>query len=576
MATIPRSLFELKQLVRALNRQRLQQRRLKNKTDARSWLQECGTPPAAWLSKAHERLLRAPVVPIHVIVDTDRATQEQLKATMESLAAAQQPGTHVWLVNASGTQLSSARVWADGLPVDQMTASAMDWEGAAEPDGWVLHVQAGTQLMPHALIMLHAHGAAHSETRLLYSDTLLRSGQREQLEFKPAFSYDYLLSYGYIEGFCAIRSRHWRGNFWDSVFEVIEASDDGGCRHVPWVLAEVMHDAARHAARLPAIMSHLARRHPGAQARLYPRQEGVAVTWAVPPGPPEVTVVIPTKDQPDLLRKCLHSLLKGTRYPNVRFLVIDNGTTDPLALGCLAEARQDPRVTVLEDRGPFNYSRLNNQAIAAHVKSEFICLMNNDVEAIDGDWLHTMVGLASRDDVGCVGAKLLYGNGTVQHGGVVLGIGSTSDGLGVAAHLHKALGRHDPGYAYRAVLDQNYSAVTAACLLIRRTVFEAIGGFNEEELAVAYNDIDLCLRLGEAGKRVVWSSQAVLYHHESVSRGKDTNRKNIGRFTREVAYMRQRWGHLLANDPFYSPNFSLRYANCAPRLPGERPIPPLD
>jgi O-antigen biosynthesis protein len=576
MATIPRSLFELKQLVRALNRQRLQQRRLKGRTDARSWLQACGTPPAVWLTAARERLLSAPTTSIHVLVDACGATQEQLKATLKSVAATQQPDTFVWLLDASEVQLSNARALAKGMPVDAASAPAFSREGHAKPNDWVLHVRAGTQLMPHALVLLRSHGDAHPGTQLVYSDTLLRSGSRELLEFKPAFSYDYLLSYGYIEGFCAIRSSRWQGNFWDSVFDVIEHSGDAGCHHVPWVLAEVMHDSSRHAARLPAVNKHLARRHPGAQAHLYPSQEGVAVTWAVPADPPEVTVVIPTKDQPELLRKCLNSLLKGTRYPHLRFLVIDNGTTDPQALGCLADARRDPRVTVLEDRGPFNYSRLNNQAIATHVTSEFICLMNNDVEAMDGDWLHTMVALASRDDVGCVGAKLLYGNGTVQHGGVVLGIGSTSDGLGVAAHLHKALGRHDPGYAHRAALDQNYSAVTAACLLIRRTMFENIGGFNEKELAVAYNDIDLCLRLGEAGKRVVWSSQTVLYHHESVSRGKDTNKKNIGRFTQEVAYMRHRWGHLLANDPFYSPNFSLRYANCAPRLPGERPAPPLD
>ena len=207
---------------------------------------------------------------------------------------------------------------------------------------------------------------------------------------------------------------------------------------------------------------------------------------------------------------------------------------------------------------PFNYSAINNFAVQ-QAKGEVIVLMNNDIEIISSNWLTEMVSHCLRDDIGCVGAKLYYPNNTIQHGGVVLGIG------GVAGHSHKYFPKDHPGYFKRLKITQNFSAVTAACLAVRKSVFEQVGGLNEKDLTIAFNDVDFCLKVQQAGYRNVWTPYAEMIHHESISRGAEDTPEKVARFNQEVDYMKTTWGDHLNSDPCYNPwlsqvreDFSLR------------------
>jgi GT2 family glycosyltransferase len=201
---------------------------------------------------------------------------------------------------------------------------------------------------------------------------------------------------------------------------------------------------------------------------------------------------------------------------------------------------------------PFNFSALNNSAVL-NARGVFLGLVNNDIEVIAPRWLDEMVGLAQQPGVGAVGARLLYPNGTVQHGGVICGI------LGIAGHAHRDLPQGEHGYFGRARLIQSVSAVTAACLVIRKSIYEEVGGLDEANLKVAFNDVDFCLRISEAGYRNVWTPYAELTHHESATRGVENSPEKQQRFQGEVKYMGRRWGRHLLNDPAYNPNLTLEY-----------------
>jgi GT2 family glycosyltransferase len=238
---------------------------------------------------------------------------------------------------------------------------------------------------------------------------------------------------------------------------------------------------------------------------------------------------------------------------------VDNDSREPKTQAYLSGLAADPRVRVLPFPGDFNYSAINNFGVSQCI-GEVVGLLNNDLRVFEPGWLHEMVSHAVRPDVGAVGAMLYYPDDSVQHAGVVLGIGS------VASHLFK---RHKPdstGYHCRMALAQDLSAVTAACLLTRRDVWDKVGGL-DESLAVAYNDVDFCLRIREAGYRVIWTPFACLYHLESASRGAEDDPGKRARFESEKARMRKRWGNRLSNDPFYSPNLSLTSVDCRPAFP---------
>jgi O-antigen biosynthesis protein len=265
--------------------------------------------------------------------------------------------------------------------------------------------------------------------------------------------------------------------------------------------------------------------------------------------PKLVSIIIPTKDLADTLDVCLRSIFTKTTYPNYEVIVIDNGSVEAKTQECFESWKQhSDKFKVYQYDVPFNYSQINNYG-AKQAQGDYLLFLNNDTEIITPDWLEAMVEQAQRPSIGAVGSLLLYPDDTVQHAGVVLGIG------GVAGHSHKYFHASESGYISQLASTNNYSAVTAACLMCRRDVFESVGGF-EEELAIAFNDVDFCLKIITQGYRNIYLPHVVLYHYESKSRGyEDTPEKQI-RFAGEINYMKQKWEDICDRDPCYNPNLT--------------------
>jgi GT2 family glycosyltransferase len=303
------------------------------------------------------------------------------------------------------------------------------------------------------------------------------------------------------------------------------------------------------AASVKALQEHLDRTGTGAIAEYSP-SNGQRVRYTLPANPPLVSLIIPTKNRLSLLRTCIDSIEIRTSYPNYEVLVVDNGSDDPATIDYLACLREHDRIRILHDARPFNYAELNNSAVE-DARGELIGLVNNDTEVIEKEWLSEMVSIALQPGVGIVGAKLLYPEGTVQHAGVVLGIG------GVAGHAFKRLQGDGPGYFNRAAVVSSFSALTGACQVMRKNVFLQVGGLDSKNLAIAFNDIDFCIRVRESGYRNVFTPYALLYHHESASRGLENTPEKKARFAGEVEFMKKRWGDKLLYDPAYSPNLTL-------------------
>ena len=274
------------------------------------------------------------------------------------------------------------------------------------------------------------------------------------------------------------------------------------------------------------------------------------IKWPVPQPEPLVSLLIPTRDRRDLVEVAVRSILNKTTYNNYEILILDNGSVESETLEFFKTAQnEDIRVRVIRYDHPFNYSAINNFGLR-YAKGDLIGLINNDVEVISPDWLSEMVSHAVRPDIGCVGAKLYFSNDTIQHGGVILGLG------GVAGHSHKHFSRDNFGYLYRLMVTQNYSAVTAACLLVRRSIYLQVNGLDESNLKVAFNDVDFCIKVREAGYRNLWTPFAELYHHESVSRGAEDTPEKRARANAEIDFIKLKWGDLLKEDPYYSPHLT--------------------
>lgn len=272
-------------------------------------------------------------------------------------------------------------------------------------------------------------------------------------------------------------------------------------------------------------------------------------------GMPLVSVIIPNYEHLETLQRCIDSIIQKTAYPNYEILIIENNSVSPRIFSYYRELEEtDSRIRVIPYKEPFNYSSINNFG-AQYARGEYLLLLNNDTEIIAEGWIEEMLMFAQRKDVGVVGAKLYYPDDTVQHAGVGIGIGP------VAEHLFRKSGRLDPGYFARLLYAQNLSAVTGACMMIRREVWDRVKGL-DEEFAVAFNDVDLCMRIRKAGYLIVFTPYAELYHHESLSRGTEDTPEKRKRFSGEIDLFRSRWKQeLLAGDPYLNPGFDLRYAS---------------
>ena len=266
-------------------------------------------------------------------------------------------------------------------------------------------------------------------------------------------------------------------------------------------------------------------------------------------GEPLVSIIIPNKDQSEALKKCLDSIREKTSYRNYEIIIVENNSEEPETFAFYKKIAGE-KIKVVTWEGKFNYSAINNFGVR-HARGDYLLLLNNDVEIINGDWLTEMLSHCQRKEVGIVGAKLYYPDNTIQHAGIIIGIG------GVAGSVFVGLPRAFSGYLHKASIQLDLSAVTAACMLVKRSVFEQVGGL-EEKLKVAFNDVDFCLRVREKGYLVVYDPYAELYHYESKTRGAEDTKEKIRRFQTEIEYMRSHWiGLLKKGDPYYNCNLSL-------------------
>lgn len=304
----------------------------------------------------------------------------------------------------------------------------------------------------------------------------------------------------------------------------------------------------------------------GAKVEMNAKSGGRRVVWPLPDPPPMVSAIIPTRDRVDLLKVCVDGLLHETGYSALEVVIVDNDSREQETLDYFRIISANPKVRIVRSPGDFNFSVANNAGAAA-ASGALIALVNNDIKVRSADWLEKMVRLATRPDVGAVGPLLLYDDETIQHAGCVLGIG------GVASHVYKNAPRDHSGHGGRLHHVQEVSAVTAACLLTRREVWDLLGGL-DPNLAVAYNDIDFCLRVRQAGLKVLWTPEANLFHLESASRGGDKTGERRARLEAEKAKMVERWNEKLVQDPFYSPNLSLFATDCRLAFPPRDAIHP--
>lgn len=427
---------------------------------------------------------------------------------------------------------------------------------------WMLKINVTDLMSEHAIFMAIKTINKYDVSELVYADedALDATGMRSHPVFKCAWNQELHLSSNLLGRFAMYRTSRVRslGGYksqslvdvdFDLSLRYIELIKPVQVVHVPHVLFHAGELQVRaNQGGAAALNDHFVRC--GIAAKAENLGHGYRVHYALPTVPPLVSLIIPTRNGLHLLRQCIESILNKTIYSNFDIIIVDNGSDDRSTLDYLETLKITSNVQVLRVDDPFNYSALNNTAVAM-AKGELIGLLNNDVEVISANWLGDMVSRAMQPGAGAVGACLWYPNDTLQHGGVVLGVG------GVAGHAFTALPRGQAGYQARAILAQNYSALTAACLVVKKSIFQEVGGLNEQELAIAYNDIDFCLKVQEAGYRNIWTPYAELYHHESATRGYENDVVKQQRHVKEMAYMHQRWSHLLNADPAYSPNLTL-------------------
>lgn len=432
------------------------------------------------------------------------------------------------------------------------------------------------ELAEHALFFMVEAINENPNAKIFYSDEdkISATGERQEPHFKSDWNPDLFFSQNYVSHLGLYT--HSLLKKIDGFRKGVEGSQDQDLLlrclpyvsfeeviHVPRVLyhwrviegSTAMSDDQKDYttdAGIIALSDYFDKNGPeGTHVRMGKFPNTYKVDYPIPKPEPLVSLLIPTRDRLSLVEVAVRSILEKSTYTNYEILILDNGSVEKKTLDFFAKIKsEDRRVKVLRYDHPFNYSAINNFGVQ-YAKGTIIGLVNNDVDVISENWLSEMVSQCCRKEIGCVGAKLYYSNETLQHGGVIVGLG------GVAGHSHKQFSRDAPGYFRRLMLVQSLSAVTAACLLVRKEVYEQVGGLDEENLEIAFNDVDFCLKVRAAGYRNLWTPYAELYHYESISRGTEDTPEKQARFSGEVRHMQTKWGEALALDPYYSPNLTL-------------------
>ena len=428
---------------------------------------------------------------------------------------------------------------------------------------WIGFFDHDDLLEPDALYQTAKLLQIHSDADMIYSDEdkLTEHGFEAPL-FKPDWSPDFFLSYNYICHFTTLRRTlvdsvgGFRSEFdgaqdYDLFLRIIERTER--IHHVPRILYHWRRSASStsdNIRRKPkaleagkrAIDEHLQRRGEAGHVAIDWQTHAYWVKRDVRRAR-KVSIIIPARDAIPLLSRCIESIVKKTSYPDYEIIIVNNDSQSDEARDYFSRTPH----RLLHFQGPFNFSAINNFAVE-RTQSPWLLFLNNDVEVIDNEWLGVLVEHVQRPEVGAVGARLLYPNNTIQHAGVVLGVG------GIAQHAFRGFGAEDPGVNRQLQVTRNYSSVTGACLMTRREIFEEVGGFDEARLPVTFNDVDLCLKMRRAGYLIVYTPFAKLYHHESATR-----RRSVEALETDV--MRERWPDLLERDPYYNPNLSRERAD---------------
>lgn len=578
-AALPRAgLAEFKNRIVALCRGEL--------NDYRAWVEDFDrrTPADEEAIKSHcARLTARPR--ISVIMPVWNTPEPYLRAAVESVMAQLYPNWELCIADDASTAPHVERVLSEYAardprikrvtrPVNGRIAQASNSALALATGEFIALMDHDDVLPNHALYMVAVELNAHPDADIVYSDEdkIDEAGVRFGPFFKPDWDPERFYAQNYVNHLGVYRASrvHAAGGFregfegsqdYDLTLRVLLKTDASRIRHIPFVLyhwrifpgaatfSTTQHSVAVDAGRR-ALEQYFAAKGESVAVEAGRLPATYRIRRRIPTPAPRVSLIVPTRDRLNLLEPCIDGLLKQTSYPDVEIIIVDNDSREPATLDYLAGIAKQPRVRVLRIDGPFNFAALNNSAVRA-AGGDILGFINNDIVVSDPDWLAEMASQLIPADVGAVGAKLYYGNDTLQHGGVVLGIG------GVAGHMEKHAVRNGFGYFGQLQIPRSLSVVTAACMLIKRAAFEAAGGFDAINLAVAFNDVDLCLKVRGAGYRIVWTPYAELYHLESASRGSDADPANARRFQSEVLYMRERWGAALEHDPYFNPNFSL-------------------
>ncbi len=422
---------------------------------------------------------------------------------------------------------------------------------------YILRLRAGYRLPADALALYVSELQQASAPTILYGDQdeIAKSGERQKPWLKPEWNSEMFLAQDYLSDACLIETE---------LAKSAAEADPTAPRTTPYSLlltaTAITDRPIRH---IPRIVCHadptLAKPDDGDQinaVQAYLQPAGATVTkgpfdtvrvhWPLPATPPLVSMVVPTRDKLELLRPCIASVLDKTSYPSFEVIIVDNQSILQETKDYFREIGNRENVSILEYNHEYNYASINNFAVQQS-SGDLICLLNNDTEVINNEWLEELVRYAIKPEIGAAGAMLLYDDLTIQHAGIVIGMGEA------AGHAHRYLKQVEPGYFCQAHIPHLVSAVTAACLVVERRKFDAVSGLDDVGFSTAFNDVDFCLKLEKAGWRNVYVPQAMLYHYESKSRGSDLAPANVERYWRELALLQQRWGTKTYVDPLHHP-----------------------
>lgn len=434
---------------------------------------------------------------------------------------------------------------------------------------YLIILKEGIKLLPHALYLL-AKKAQVTDADMIYTDHDYLSSDEKRInpQFKPDFSIEYLRSkdyinyafavkYDIIEKINGFKNDEIIGyNIHSLLFRIIENSEIYKIEHIPAILFNIPENVLRenalyaHNNGINAVKDHLSRMGVNADVEKIDFQN-YKIIYRISKKP-LISIIIPTKNQVHFLKKCIESILVKSTYRHYEIIIIDNQSNEVETLEYLDKLSKNPNIRVLKYDHPFNFSAINNFAVN-RAAGEVLVFLNNDTEIITHNWLEIMLGCLEQPNVGAVGVKLYYEDRTIQHAGVIIGLSGCAD------HLFKGLyDKTDCGFLNRAFTLQEYLAVTAACMMTWKSTFLSVGGFDEINLAISFNDVDYCLKLRELGLRIIFTPFAELFHYESQSRGKDDSPKKIERSKKEADYIRKKWQKFIENDPFYNPNLSYR------------------